>query len=343
MSRPNEDIAALMAAATAREDAGDAAAKDALFAALYDELHRLAQSHLRRTGGSLTISATTLLHEAYLDLAGRAAVAFPDRNRFLGYASRAMRGLIIDYVRHRGALKRGGELTFTSLEDHHAPPDGGSVDLERLGGALEELAAIDPQLAELVDLKFFCGFSLVEIAGMRGVSERTVRRDWTKARTLLHQSLEESLAARRRRRVRAQALPQPLGAQGRIGLRPVCRVEMLERTGKHFLRRCCVAHTGPRRRHFQEREPDGGRVPLPRAALFRTRQAALRDAQRLGVLAIGIERSGQQRPVSAAPPFRRASPLPAWPRARRAQSTARAGSPLARATRAVAPSTCPRE
>ena len=69
MSRPNEDIAALMAAATAREDAGGAAAKDALFAALYDELHRLAQSHLRRTGGSLTISATTLLHEAYLDLA----------------------------------------------------------------------------------------------------------------------------------------------------------------------------------------------------------------------------------------------------------------------------------
>ena len=135
-----------MATATAREDAGGAAAKDALFAALYDELHRLAQSHLRRNGGSLTISATTLLHEAYLDLAGRADVAFPDRNRFLGYASRAMRGLIVDYVRHRGASKRGGDLTFTSLEDHHAPPDGGSIDLERLGGALEELAAINPQL-----------------------------------------------------------------------------------------------------------------------------------------------------------------------------------------------------
>ena len=191
MSRPDEDLAALMAAATAREDAG-AAAKDALFTALYDELHRLAQSHLRRSGGSLTISATTLLHEAYLDLAGRAGVAFPDRSRFLGYASRAMRGLIIDYVRHRGASKRGGELTFTSLEDHHAPPDGAAIDLERLGGALEELTAIDPHLAELVDLKFFCGFSLVEIAGMRGVSERTVRRDWTKARTLLHQSLEEA-------------------------------------------------------------------------------------------------------------------------------------------------------
>ena len=196
MSRPNEDIAALMATATAREDAGDAAAKDALFTALYDELHRLAQSHLRRNGGSLTISATTLLHEAYLDLAGRTAVAFPDRNRFLGYASRAMRGLIIDYVRHRGASKRGGELTFTSLEDHHAPA-WRRVRWIWSGSAAPSKSwpRIDPQLAELVDLKFFCGFSLVEIAAMRGVSERTVRRDWTKARTLLHQSIEESLAS----------------------------------------------------------------------------------------------------------------------------------------------------
>jgi RNA polymerase sigma factor (TIGR02999 family) len=186
----HDDIAQVMAAAVARAEAGDAAAKDALFTALYAELHRLAQAHVRRSGGVLTISPTTLLHEAYLDLAGRDA-AFPDRNRFLGYASRAMRGLVIDYVRHRTARKRGGDLTFTSLEDHHAPPEEDSVDLERLGSALEELASVDPQLAELVDLKFFCGFSLVEIAAMRNVSERTVRRDWAKARTLLHQSLHE--------------------------------------------------------------------------------------------------------------------------------------------------------
>jgi len=102
-----------------------------------------------------------------------------------------MRGLVIDYVRHRAARKRGGDLTFTSLEDHHAPRDENSVDLERLGSALEELASVDPQLAQLVDLKFFCGFSLVEIAAMRNVSERTVRRDWAQARTLLHQSLHE--------------------------------------------------------------------------------------------------------------------------------------------------------
>ena len=183
----------MMAAAVARAESGDAAAKDALFTALYDELHRLAQSHLRRSGGELTISPTTLLHEAYLDLAGRRSVAFPDRNRFLGYASRAMRGLVIDYVRHRNARKRGGELTFTSLQDDHVPRDEGSVDLERLGNALEELALVDPALSELVDLKFFCGFSVPEIAAMKGVSERTIERSWQKARLFLHRTVRGDL------------------------------------------------------------------------------------------------------------------------------------------------------
>lgn len=187
----SEDLAHVLSTAMARAEAGDPAAKDALFSALYDELHRLAESHIRRNGG-LTISATTLLHEAYLDLAARDSVAFPDRSRFLAYASRAMRGLVIDYVRHRSARKRGGELTFTSLEDHHSPAKESSIDLERLASALDELAVVDPALAELVDLKFFCGFSLVEIAGMRNVSERTVRRDWSKARTLLHQAIDDN-------------------------------------------------------------------------------------------------------------------------------------------------------
>jgi RNA polymerase sigma factor (TIGR02999 family) len=192
MADQNADLASLIATAAARAEAGDPTATDLLFAALYDELHRLAQALLRRNGGSVTISATTLLHEVYLDLAGRPGVSFPDRGRFLGYASRAMRGLIIDYVRHRGASKRGGDLTITSLEDGHAPAAAPSGDLDPLGAALDELATLDPPLASLVDLRFFCGFSLVEIAQMRGVSERTVRRDWAKARTLLHQSLGEA-------------------------------------------------------------------------------------------------------------------------------------------------------
>jgi DNA-directed RNA polymerase specialized sigma24 family protein len=81
-------------------------------------------------------------------------------------------------------------MTFTSLDGQDPAGDDAVLELQRLGDALEELAAVDPPLAELVDLKFFCGFSLVEIAAMRKVSERTVQRDWAKARALLHQSLQ---------------------------------------------------------------------------------------------------------------------------------------------------------
>jgi RNA polymerase sigma factor (TIGR02999 family) len=155
-----------------------------LFGALYRELHRLAESLLRRSGG--TLGATTLLHEAYLDLAGR-EVDFPDRARFLGYAARAMRGLIIDHARARRALKRGGAFHFTGLDT--SAGEQPAEDLPALGDALEALAGADPRLAELVDLKFFCGFSLPEIAAMRGVSERTAQRDWDKARLFLHRQL----------------------------------------------------------------------------------------------------------------------------------------------------------
>jgi RNA polymerase sigma factor (TIGR02999 family) len=168
---------------------GDKSARDALFAALYDELHNLADARLHRYGGEITLSATTLLHEAYLEMAQRSQLAFPSHGHFLSYASRAMRGLVTDYVRHRHAAKRGGELTFAPLDEARVPAADASVDLETLGHALDDLATLDPELAGLVDLKFFCGFSFVEIARLRGVSERTVQRDWAKARLLLHQAL----------------------------------------------------------------------------------------------------------------------------------------------------------
>lgn len=163
---------------------------DSLFSTLYAELHRLARRELNRRGRIGGLGATTLLHEAYLDIAGRDPLAFPDRNRFLGYASRAMRGLIVNYVRQRTAQKRGGELTFTTLAeemDSAEPP----VDVERLDTALKDLASLDPALAELVDLKFFCGFSFTEIAAMRSVSDRTIQRDWAKARAVLHEALRD--------------------------------------------------------------------------------------------------------------------------------------------------------
>lgn len=160
-----------------------------LFAALYRELHAVAERHLRGLPFGSTLSATTLLHETYLSLANHDQLRFPDRPRFLSYASRAMRGLIIDYARRRSAAKRGGEFQRLPLGSLDAPEGSDPEHLSELGQALDELAKLDPPLAELVDLRFFCGLSFVEIAALRGVSERTVQRDWRKARVILHHQL----------------------------------------------------------------------------------------------------------------------------------------------------------
>jgi RNA polymerase sigma factor (TIGR02999 family) len=128
----------------AKADAGDARARDQRFATLYDELHRLAEAQLHRSQGPITLGPTTLLHEAYLQVSNREPLPFPDRNRFFGYAARAMRGLIINYVRDRRAQKRGGALTFTSLDDANVAAATPSEDLEQLHHALEELAALEP-------------------------------------------------------------------------------------------------------------------------------------------------------------------------------------------------------
>jgi RNA polymerase sigma factor (TIGR02999 family) len=109
----------------------------------------------------------------------------------MGYAARVMRGLIVDYARNRHALKRGGEFHLTSLDSDAVVADAGAPGLDRLSDALDELAGIEPALSEVVDLKYFCGFSFEEIAAMKGLSERTVRRHWTKARLYLHASLSE--------------------------------------------------------------------------------------------------------------------------------------------------------
>ena len=181
-----------------RAEQADREASDKLFALLYRELHRLAEHHLQRGGSSLSLGTTTLLHEVYLDVARRENVAFADRPRFLAYASRAMRGLVIDYARHRRAQKRGRQFEITLAGDEPPSREGieRAAELERLGDALAELTELEPALAELVDLHFFCGFTFAEIAAMRQASERTVQRDWRKARLLLqHVLLAEGEAA----------------------------------------------------------------------------------------------------------------------------------------------------
>ena len=190
VERPvTESITALLATA----ERGDRAALDAVFAALYEELHRMARRELARRGGGVTLSATTLLHDAYLNMSRREGITFPDRNRYMGYACRVMRRLIIDYARTRHAQKRGGQFEFTSIRTDVADPMTSADELTRISDALDELGTVDERLVRVVDLKFFCGFSFTEIADMLGVTERTIQRDWEKARIFLFRRLNRTL------------------------------------------------------------------------------------------------------------------------------------------------------
>jgi RNA polymerase sigma factor (TIGR02999 family) len=173
-------------------EAGDAEARQKLFVSLYGELHRMAERELRRNS-SMTVSPTTLLHETYLSMRERSSALFADHAHFMAYAARAMRGLIIDYVRSRAARKRGGGFEITVLPTEVPEPPGTDIEIDRLAEAVQALEAMDPRLAQLVDLKFFCGFSFPEIGNLLGVSERTAQRIWEKARIYLHRSLKDSL------------------------------------------------------------------------------------------------------------------------------------------------------
>jgi RNA polymerase sigma factor (TIGR02999 family) len=181
-------ISALMGAA----EQGDVTAAGSLFSALYEELHRLARRELARPGAAVSMGATTLLHEAYLDMAARDA-SFPDRARFMGYAARVMRGLIIDHAKQRHAQKRGGLFEITSLDTNAMENAVDHQELAQISEVLDELGKVEPALSEIVDLKFFCGFSFVEIATMKDVSERTVQRNWEKARIYLHRKIRADL------------------------------------------------------------------------------------------------------------------------------------------------------
>ena len=149
----------------------------------------MARREVRRQGEASPVGATTLLHEAYLALSSRDRLVFPDQAHFLAYAARAMRGLVIDRVRERQADKRGGACDITALDTDMAEACAAPAPLEALGDALDELGRLEPELATVVELKYFCGFSFVEIAGLQSVSERTVQRRWEKARLLLYRAL----------------------------------------------------------------------------------------------------------------------------------------------------------
>jgi RNA polymerase sigma factor (TIGR02999 family) len=173
--------------------ASDVRSQRRFFTMLYDELRRMAQRELLRNAPA-TLSPTTLLHETYLSIARREALSFADGAHFMSYASRAMRGLMVDYLRNRHAQKRGGNFEIVPLQAELLPTQAENMEMEqieRLNEALETLAQLDQRLAECVDLKFFCGLSFNEIAKLRQVSERTVQRDWDKARLLLNRVISD--------------------------------------------------------------------------------------------------------------------------------------------------------
>ena len=171
---------------------GDRGALDRVLATLYQELHSMARRQLAGQHGQ-TLDATALVHEAYLKLIGRREAQFDDRAHFFAYAASAMRSVVVDYARQRLAQKRGGDLhRVTELPEE---VEGGlRLDEDTLGldTALNKLANVDARLAHVVELRYFAGLSELEIANLLKRSERSIRRDWQKARLFLLASLKDS-------------------------------------------------------------------------------------------------------------------------------------------------------
>ena len=176
---------------------GDRGALDRVLVTLYQDLHSMARRQLAGQHGQ-TLDATALVHEAYLRLVGRGghAVQFDDRAHFFAYAATAMRSVVVDYARQRKAQKRGGDLhRVTELPEELEGALRLDEDMLALDEALTRLSSVDPRLTQVVEMRYFAGLSEVEIATLLQRSERSVRRDWQKARMFLLASLQGTPAA----------------------------------------------------------------------------------------------------------------------------------------------------
>jgi RNA polymerase sigma factor (TIGR02999 family) len=167
--------------------AGDEQALKELLPLIYEQLRRVARQHLRNQRADHTLQTTALIHEAYLRLAGSAGISVRDRSHFVALASRMMRQVLVDHARGRLAVKRQGGVRVTLSE---AADVAEEVDVLGVDEALTRLSELDEQQARIVELRFFGGLSIQETADVLNISESTVKRDWTMARTWLSRELQ---------------------------------------------------------------------------------------------------------------------------------------------------------
>lgn len=170
---------------------GTPGAIDRLYELLYAELRQIAHAKLRHGAGRVPLNTTTLVHESYLRLIKLEQLRVEDRSHFLAYSARVMRSVVVDLVRESRAERAGGDLAWVTLDTAalNAAPATGGDEILRVHEALQELAAIDERLVRVVEMRYFVGLEMDEIAQALGVGKRTVERDWEKARSFLYASL----------------------------------------------------------------------------------------------------------------------------------------------------------
>lgn len=170
---------------------GDATALDELMPLVYEELRRMASARRRHASPAETLQPTAIVHEAYLRLVGNASLRLQDRTHFFAVAARAMRQIIIDDARRKDSLKRGGAALRVTLDEGIQGRPGKDIDIVALDDALEKLGQADPAQAQLVEMRFFAGLTLEEIADVTKVSLATTKRRWRLARAWLFRELSE--------------------------------------------------------------------------------------------------------------------------------------------------------
>ena len=188
---PRSSTPQSVSALLARWHAGDAEALEAIVPLVYDELRRLAHRYLQKERPGHMLQSTALVHEAYLRLVKQSGKKFENRAHFFAICAQLMRQILVEYARNRRAAKRDGGPMLT-LNDNIALTKSKSVDLIALDAALETLAEFDPQQSRIVELRFFGGLSIEETSCVLGISEATVKRDWTTAKIWLHHQMSRT-------------------------------------------------------------------------------------------------------------------------------------------------------